>query len=459
MDQNFYTNEFEQFLQEKAEQHKMYPSENVWRSVYRTLHTRKKGFIAAGALLLLSSLYFITQPANEQGAGGIKNSNIHTPRIDDNTKTPLNSLLFSQTGFSQDIAEITNRKNERSAQKNIQPVIENDNLISSLIKPGTTKIATPGTNIFKQYKNIATGVFNSVINDNRVIAVAGFTSELAPVENKKVVINNIESKQVKNKPVEKRDAEISWLKNTVAKNISKTKSSKLNLLFYFSPAISFRKLEGTNNKPGLTPLANNNNNINNFVNQTPAIGIEGGSGIVYNASKMLNFKAGVQMNLSRYNIQAYRHRLERTSFVVNNGFIRDTIAAYSSLRSLGNKAEQIQNQYLQVSIPIGAEFKLLGNNNFQVNIAGTIQPSYLITYKAYLLTSDYNNYAMESSLIKRWNVSTSFETYFSYKSGGVRWQVGPQVRYQLFSTFNKNYPVKEYLMEYGIKLGISKTLK
>ena len=51
------------------------------------------------------------------------------------------------------------------------------------------------------------------------------------------------------------------------------------------------------------------------------------------------------------------------------------------------------------------------------------------------------------------------EAYRSYNHNGVKWQVGPQFRYQLFSSYNKAYPIKEYLMEYGIKVGITKTIR
>jgi hypothetical protein len=52
-------------------------------------------------------------------------------------------------------------------------------------------------------------------------------------------------------------------------------------------------------------------------------------------------------------------------------------------------------------------------------------------------------------------MNTSFETFVSYKSGNVRWQIGPQVRYQLRSSFDKRYPFKENLFDFGLKVGIT----
>src|SRR5690606_36893680 len=138
----------------------------------------------------------------------------------------------------------------------------------------------------------------------------------------------------------------------------------------------------------------------------------------------------------------------------------DTITAYSSIRNHGGRyPEALQNQYAQLSLPIGAEFKVLGDKRFQINIGGTIQPTYLLYNNTYLLTSDYGNYTKDPGLVRKWNVNAALEAYISYNMGGLRWQLGPQFRYQLLSTYNDLYPIREYLMEYGVKIGISKTLK
>jgi hypothetical protein len=92
-------------------------------------------------------------------------------------------------------------------------------------------------------------------------------------------------------------------------------------------------------------------------------------------------------------------------------------------------------------------------------VAGTIQPTYLLNKNSYLITTDYKNYMREPSLVRRWNVNGGLEAYVSYYTGTVRWQVGPQFRYQLLSTYSRKYPIKEQLMEYGFKVGVSKTIR
>ncbi|HRO18634.1 MAG TPA: hypothetical protein PLU07_10610, partial [Ferruginibacter sp.] len=56
----------------------------------------------------------------------------------------------------------------------------------------------------------------------------------------------------------------------------------------------------------------------------------------------------------------------------------------------------------------------------------------------------------------RFNMNAGVETFISYQPmKGVRLQVGPQFRYQLMSTYVKDYPMNERLYNIGIKMGIT----
>jgi hypothetical protein len=106
-------------------------------------------------------------------------------------------------------------------------------------------------------------------------------------------------------------------------------------------------------------------------------------------------------------------------------------------------------------MPVGAEVDLIGDDKVQFGVGGTIQPTYVLGDRAYLLSTDYKNYAEVPWLTRRWNVNTAFETFVSYSTGRMKWQVGPQVRYQLLSSFVDEYPVKENLFDFGLKVGVS----
>jgi hypothetical protein len=75
-----------------------------------------------------------------------------------------------------------------------------------------------------------------------------------------------------------------------------------------------------------------------------------------------------------------------------------------------------------------------------------------------LLSTDLKNYAFQPSLNRRFNVNLGVETFFSYNTERLRWHFGPQLRYQLLSSYDKNYPFRENRIGYGFMLGVSKPL-
>jgi hypothetical protein len=60
-------------------------------------------------------------------------------------------------------------------------------------------------------------------------------------------------------------------------------------------------------------------------------------------------------------------------------------------------------------------------------------------------------------MMRRFNLNTSIETFISLtlKNGAVL-NAGPQLRYQLLSTYDKRYSYDEKLYNLGIKLGITR---
>jgi len=56
-------------------------------------------------------------------------------------------------------------------------------------------------------------------------------------------------------------------------------------------------------------------------------------------------------------------------------------------------------------------------------------------------------------------LNANLESYFGYTIGTYRWQIGPQVRYQILPSLVDKYPNKEYLFNYGLKVGVVKKLK
>lgn len=185
--------------------------------------------------------------------------------------------------------------------------------------------------------------------------------------------------------------------------------------------------------------------------------------MLINVLKSVKLKTGLQFNYTDYKINAYEigEPAYANLQTINHQNGYSSLESYTS--SYFNVADgQTGNRYnsntFQVSIPVGAEVKILSNKHFEWLAGATIQPSLLITGTPFLISADMKNYINDKELFRRWNINTSVETHFSYKiNNGFLFNAGPQFRYQLFSTYDSKYIYNEYLYNIGIKLGISKS--
>ena len=201
--------------------------------------------------------------------------------------------------------------------------------------------------------------------------------------------------------------------------------------------------------------------VDNLVTHKPAVGAEVGANVIYKLTDNFILRAGLQLNYSRYQLRAYASKPEQTTLaVVSNPLGTDSINVISTLQNLnGNGSSWFNNEYFQVSLPVGFEWGVLGNSTLKWNIAASAQPVYNFANNVYLLSTDFKRYGQEPSLIRKWNINAGVETYVSYNMGSFKWQAGPQLRYQLMSSYKSEYPVKEYLVDFGFKIGVTKTIR
>jgi hypothetical protein len=234
---------------------------------------------------------------------------------------------------------------------------------------------------------------------------------------------------------------------------------KVSWQLYITPTISYRKL--SLNKSLDNPSASNYpfaslSDVNSAVTHKPDMGLQIGISGRYPVTRSLKLRGGVQFNINRYDIKAYAFNGEVATIDLNGGNGNSSISTWTYYRNYaGYKSDWLKNYYFSISVPIGAEIKLFGNNKTNFGIAGTLQPTYILQDRAYLISTDYKNYAEVPRLIRHVNLNTGFETFVNYTNGKTKWQVGPQVRYQLLSSFHNTYPVKENLFDFGVKVGVT----
>lgn len=440
MERNIHIDEFEEFLKEKADQYKMYPSDKAWSNIHRSLHPRKKWpYISLTLLLLLGTAVFVDYYTY-------------------NLVVPVNKVLtFNNPNFHRsNLPPVSNATLNASGLPSATPLTDGDDngiQAAPLLSSFTKKTIIPT-------KPLLTGNAGDSYANNDDIEITG--SETSPVHSDAadIIIKPKTTTTAEENDDDKKIKKVLWGGEAF-------KKSKFEWQLFFSPTISYRKLtsgisEATDVFRGVPySTVQKNTVVNNLVTHKPAIGAEVGANVIYKLTDNFLLRAGLQLNYSRYQLRAYASKPEQATLaVVSNPLGTDSINVISTLQNFsGSGSSWFNNEYFQVSMPVGFEWGVLGNSTLRWNIAASAQPVYNFANNVYLLSTDFKRYGQDPSLIRKWNINAGVETYVSYNMGSFKWQAGPQLRYQLMSSYKSQYPVKEYLVDFGFKIGVTKTLR
>lgn len=257
-----------------------------------------------------------------------------------------------------------------------------------------------------------------------------------------------------------------WIENYAMYNRPAIKkwAGKVSWQAYVTPSVVYRKLYNNTANKDLSGNGTgnfNNANVDVAVTQKPSFGLETGLSLQYDFLKVLKLKAGLQLNYTRYNAQAYENQHPIASSITLNSEENIPYEVFRTTpysNNIGLNPVSLHNETYQLSLPVGADLKLFSTDQISWYAGATIQPTFVMYANSYLISSDRRNYIKDKSMLNRFNVNAGFETYLSFKTSGYTWQVGPQFRSQIFSTNNKIYSVEERLMNYGFKIGITKKL-
>jgi hypothetical protein len=517
MENEFYTDEFEQLLKEKADQFSMYPSKRVWHSIYNNLHPSRRWPSVVMSLLLISSLILIgylntgensiTRQINSSSTLTKSSGEIITSsqKINSKIQFPAYSKMKQQSGTQYNTAfedVITNETDfyTYTVVKSNRPVYLNTATAISDIK---FTAETPETN--NNDRNIVQTV-NTYIKSNQIFAdIAVFnkknktitskssdnnndnvlnknnTDEITPqsTDNIKSALNPVanpsqsetakEVAEANTNPVSLNvnsavtNEEKAWIENYALQNkpAAKKWKGRLGYQFYVTPAVNYRKLT-TKVKGSATPFATTGD-INNSISQKPGFGFEAGLGLNYAIAKRLQFKAGLQFNYTNYDISAD----QASHPIVTTILLNDPSTGYSysaartstisnSFNTAASRPVTLHNRTYQVSLPIGFAYKLSSHDNVEWFAAATLQPSYYFGGKAHLISTDLKSYVSDPSSISSWNLNLGFETYMNFKLGTYNLQIGPQVRYQVNSTYKRDVALIEKPYAIGLKFGLTK---
>jgi hypothetical protein len=441
--------QLEELLKQKTYDYRMYPSNKVWTGVNNHLHGKQRlTLVTLLVLFIITALLFNSDPqginANKQDQNTLTYA--YNPISVSKKNTPFSQTYKNNIAYTETISTVA------IAQEN------SNDAVSKKIKTFTnTLTSTPATNNIKNTAVVASTNITKTnfFKQNEIIEVDDIdlssSSNIAITANEpQEMLSTITAPTIKQ-----------FNKNNNQQNISAniapikiaTKKATVRAQYYITPSLSYRTLIDERKLNANSLLANQS--LDKSVTHKPSFGVETGLSWLIQMDKKLRLRTGAQINYNRYSIKASSGVPELTTIALNG---TSNITNISTLRNASNNklGNWLDNSSLQFAIPIGVELDVLGNDNIQFSVGTSIQPSFVLRNKMYLLSTDFKSYVEESSLARRINLSGAFETFVTFNTKKTRWQIGPQLRYQFLSTYDKSYPIKENLFDYGFKIGVSK---
>ncbi len=443
--------EFETYLQEQVKSHRLYPSENIWQNIDREIHGERQwplltlvGFVALVSIIILSVYYqpnstlFAYQPLKVKVDNTSSAFKFQKNKVSDSKSIVALTNISKPEIFSLNLGVIEPEENLNTQINNnnflnSEPVYLNSVVLSTPIVPNNT-FKIPNTELQYSIKNYISTLSNE--NQNATKAVDNFLTEQEDII-------------------------------ALVSQQTKANSSKLNFHFYGTPSISYRSLkdeksESPDNLTSAPPnlLANYTpTDLNKIIRHTPSMGFEVGVGVSYNVNPRFRIRTGLQFNFREYNLGAYRAATEVATIALVTPTRVDSINSIAFYRTRnGYSPIELKNKYFEVSIPLAFEYDLTNRKKLNFGVAASIQPTYLFSRNSFLLSTDYKNYTTNPTLVRSWNINSSIEGFVSYKVGNFKWTFGPQLRYQTLPTYTKQYSIREHLIDYGFKIGVSKAL-
>lgn len=479
MDNKMYQDEFEQFLQDEVKQHRMYPSDHIWKNIRTELH----GYKAWPALTFISlfiitaltvSTLLINHPGRQVYLRGLTHTKLNHPTAN-NVKAPGSNLAerkdyFQQIAPDQMTAETFAGMHSTLVAENT--VATRNTLIDHSAIPVTSSVTGEPYTAKAVNKLPADRIaVNAALIESSFTIEPGKETE-APAE----ITSAPETAIVQTNSDTHTNADDFVRDFVYVNNQPRRKNSKFGFQFYVTPSTSYRRLSDQKVKDIIQPAAaaasaspsqnvplspNLAADVNNVVRHKPAMGFELGFAVLYNMSDRLKFKTGAQLNVRQYYIETFQSLTnDLTSLsLINYGGI-ETINFYSPWNNnTGYKKTQLDNKVYQIAIPLGIQWDVIRGKHFGFSTEASVQPTLTLNNNTYLLSTDYKHYTGGGDFIRKWNINTSVGFNLSYINGASSWQIGPQIRYQHLPTYSNQYPIKEFLLDYGVRIGFTRQIK
>jgi len=519
MERRFDMSDFERSLKDHADQFKLMPSKRVWNGIYNHLHPGSKWPSVSIAIVFIITLISIGNLNNspvhsERNPSDIVNNvlnknnsgnqianyissqnNISEKNQVNEQSGNVNNIKagFSKSGLENSLESkadkvllntvSTGSKNEKNSVKAlpVNDVSKNKNSINGQKNNGQAFSIRTENNFVDErlnqeeivpvYQDISAESLQLIQNDllsqtntslkKELLIPASLQLLFEPIEFSDLFnfISSTGSKPANNKNFNSQKSDMAV---APANKIRRKKNKNVEWTFYAAPTIGSVLF----NKKRNIPVSSSNvssviilpNDPSFGLRRTIKLGFKTGAEISYKISKSFRFITGANLSYSGYNNMS---NLIHPTFA-SLKFIDKNSGSYSKsyVTNYGNGQSQnripLTNYSFEVSVPVGMQYNIWRNEKLQIDAVSTIDPSIVLKKNAFIISSDGRYYINDPSLVRNVNLAGHFGSYITFSAKKIKWHIGPDIRYQLLSTYKSYYPAREHFIDYGIRIGISR---
>ncbi len=473
MENQKYQDEFEQFLHDEVKQHRMYPSDRVWNNIRTELHGHRSWpALTFISLFIITALTLSTVLSTQE--------NFHTQ--------PLSIPNIAKA--EQETVAAHKAAGEKSRQyfNKLAPVNITMNTIAAMDYSAIDMFATNNSLSQTDLKLAKEDIQQQAISRTKanntlsLLPIASLQQPVETLQNTDFIVTETKATKTVDEAISTQDINLrneidskedDYLKDFQQSKIQKVKRSavsKFGFQFYVTPSTSYRRLSDEKVREIIQPAVaslpvnaplNQLSNVNEVVRHRPAVGLEVGFALLYNITSRLKLKTGLQLNIRQYHIETFQSRTydPATISLINFNGVENITRFSPYNNNVGYKQTELENKVYQLAIPVGIQWDVIRGKHVGINMEASVQPTFNLNKSVYLLSTDYRHYAEGNDLVRKWNINTNVGLNLSYKAGKTSWQIGPQVRYQHLPTYSNKYPIKEYLMDYGMRIGLTRAIQ
>jgi hypothetical protein len=516
MERRFDMSDFEQSLKDHADQFRMTPSKRVWNGIYNNLHPGSKWPSLTVAVVFIITLVTIgtlnnspkhlqpsvnsaTSPVTNQSKTDKKAKSGESLAFENNSRAKssnVNQVKISTSSAKNKIAstEAGGASLSESAQNSASTILSSLIKVSSAStsKASETSYSIPkavsdpdqvieqhqrSESIFNAAVNeqlsaipvlqqqttepefiLAVADLNDIYNSNTLVRVS-FNSQILSPSAAISINNDLSNKASLLKFIAVHENSLRQNTNVTALKLHKKRKYNINWTYYVNPtistvAVSKKTVQPDDNSSALIVLSGQ---PSIDLVRNPKVGLEAGAQMNVHVAKKLDLVTGLNLSYSGYNNLS--NLVHPTFTTVNLKDNKGETYSKTYITHYGNGQSQdhisLTNYNIAASIPVGIEYNLYQGSDIKIDLSTLLEPTVIIRDDAFLISADGRYYVNDPLMVRRVNLDGHFGSYITFGKK-LKWHLGPDFRYQLLSTYKNIYPIKEHLIDYGIRIGISK---